>query len=96
MHPGLFWIILGGVLALAGGTLLVIGQQQWSSRPNLVVPEITSSVSGNPIVNDGSTATVGISAKPDFKPPYVRDFMETIPNDNSYKCYMVLEFEDKR
>ena len=93
MHPGLSWIILGTAMGIAGAILLWVGQSQWSSRPDPVVPNITSSVSTNPIVNWGGTVTVVIGANPDFKPPYVTDIMVTIPNDNPYKCYMVLEFE---
>ena len=93
MHPGLSWIILGSVIVAVGGIAVWVGQSQWSSLPRPVVPNITSSISSGAIVNYGNTASVGITATPDFKPKYIRDFTIRIPNDNPYKCYMVLEFK---
>lgn len=58
-----------------------------------LMPNITSSPSINPIWNTADTQSVTVTATPDFQPPYSNTITVTIPNPNSYKCYMVLEFE---
>jgi len=61
--------------------------------PHPKTSNIISSPNPNPVWNTGSTQSVTIIVTPYFNPPYVRSYTETIPNDNSYKCYMVVQFE---
>lgn len=56
-------------------------------------PSITTSPSPNPRWNTGDTQSITVTAAPDFQPPYSNNITVTIPNPNSYKCYMVLELE---
>ena len=56
-------------------------------------PSITTSPSPNPRWNTGDTQSITVTATPDFQPPYSNNITVTIPNPNSYKCYMVLELE---
>lgn len=85
---------LGAIITIVLG---LIGSLTWFFIVPLlehpIPPSVISSPSSNPIINYGNRADVVISATPDFQPPYVRKFTETITNDNPYKCYMVLEFK---
>jgi len=56
-------------------------------------PNIISSTNPNPIINSGNTVTVETTTTVVPKPPYVNSIVETITNDNPYKCYMVLQFK---
>ena len=45
------------------------------------------------MVNYGNVASIGITATPDFHPPYTNTIAETIENADSLKCNMFIEFD---
>ena len=85
-------VIMVIVLALIGSLIwFYIIPLLPSEQP--MSPSVTFSPSPNPVINTGSTQSITITATGDFKPPYSNNIVVTIQNVNSYKCYMVLEFE---
>jgi len=58
-----------------------------------VPPSINSYPGSNPVVDTQTTQTITITVNAPFNPAYSNDIVETIQNQNPYKCYMVLEFK---
>jgi hypothetical protein len=87
-----------GIWGIGAIGAIIIGLAIWaiphyffSEQP--IEPNITSSPGPNPIVNTNDTQTILITVNPAFEPAYTNDIEVKVPNDNTRKCYMIIEFK---
>jgi hypothetical protein len=90
------WLIvtfIGGVVVAVAGYFVIGLASHYIPFPweKPTPPKVISSPSPNAIVNYGATVDIVITAIPDFKPPYVREISQIIPNDNPRECDVVLD-----
>jgi hypothetical protein len=85
--------LIGIIIGVLGVTLVpthFIQNLPWN-KPK--APNIVFSQSPNQIINNASSASISITVTPLFMPPWSVPIDITIPNNNSSKTYMVVEFK---
>ena len=87
---------IGAIGAVVLGIIILLAW--WLISPHLpseqpIEPNITSSTGDNPIVNTADTLTIFMTVQVAFEPEYTNEIAVIVPNDNTRKCYMVIEFK---